>query len=765
MKTVLQVAKAELKTLFYSPIAWFLLIIFFIQAGVAYFGQLDPIARMQDSGAKLSYSLTNSIFFGRGVYSSVVQNLYLYLPLLTMGLISREMSSGTIRLLYSSPIEVSGIVLGKFLSITILNLLLTLVVTVYILITYCFIPFPDTGLLLASLLGLFLLLCAYAAIGIFMSCLTNYQVVAAVSTFVAIWVLHSVGQLWQDIPFVRNLTYFLSLSGRSGKMMQGLITSKDLIYFTVIVYMFLSLSIYKLKSGMESRSAWYKTGRYCIILGITLLTGYVSSIPQLVLYLDTTRNHKNTIVPPAQKILRSLGDEPLEVTSYTNLLGGYFYYGSPDAYNRTLAKWEPYLRFKHSIQLKNIYYYDTLNHSMDFNKFYPGKNLIQIAEQKAESSDMKLSAFLKPAAIRKIIDLSQEPDWYTMQLKYKGRTTLLRLFDDNEQWPTETEVAAALKRLLNEKLPKILFVTGELERNIFKMGDRDFKGIANLRSFRYSLLNQGFDVDTISLEHSPVPADINALVLADPKQALSPLALQRLQAYTDGGGNLMILGEPGKQSLLNLYLKQFGIQLLEGTILQKSKDLQQTLATPVLTEAAASLYPRLAHAHHHNARVSMPGAAPLSVTTTDKCVISSLLLVDTAVGWLKKGAFVADSVEINYMSDKGDQKEAYPVAVSVTRKVNGREQRIIVSGDADFMSNTEMQRNNVRTANFAFSTGLFSWLSYGTYPIDSSRPEDADTKAGITKDQVKLLRIVVLYGTSAVLVLLGSILLIRRKRK
>ena len=765
MKTVLQVAKAELKTLFYSPIAWFLLIIFFIQAGVAYFGQLDPIARMQDSGAKLSFSLTNSIFFGRGVYSSVVQNLYLYLPLLTMGLISREMSSGTIRLLYSSPIEVSGIVLGKFLSITILNLLLTLVVTVYILITYCFIPFPDTGLLLASLLGLFLLLCAYAAIGIFMSCLTNYQVVAAVSTFVAIWVLHSVGQLWQDVPFVRNLTYFLSLSGRSGKMMQGLITSKDLIYFTVIVYMFLSLSIYKLKSGMESRSAWYKTGRYCIILGITLLIGYVSSIPQLVLYLDTTRNHKNTIVPPAQKILRSLGDEPLEVTAYTNLLGGYFYYGSPDAYNRTLAKWEPYLRFKHSIQLKNIYYYDTLNHSTDFNKFYPGKNLTQIAEQKAESSDMKLSAFLKPAAIRKIIDLSQEPDWYTMQLKYKGRTTLLRLFDDNEQWPTETEVAAALKRLLNEKLPKILFVTGELERNIFKMGDRDFKGIANLRSFRYSLLNQGFDVDTISLEHSPVPADINALVLADPKQALSPLALQRLQAYTDGGGNLMILGEPGKQSLLNLYLKQFGIQLLEGTILQKSKDLQQTLATPVLTEAAASLYPRLAHAHHHNARVSMPGAAPLSITATDKCVISSLLLVDTAVGWLKKGGFVADSVEINYMPDKGDQREAYPVAVSVTRKVNGREQRIIVSGDADFMSNTEMQRNNVRTANFAFSTGLFSWLSYGTYPIDSSRPEDADTKARITKDQVKLLRIIVLYGTSAVLVLLGSILLIRRKRK
>src|SRR5689334_21558985 len=126
MNILLKVAKAELKTLFYSPIAWFLLIIFFIQAGIIYFGQLDPIARMQGSGVELSYSLTNAIFYGnRGVFNSVVQNIYLYLPLLTMGLISREMCSGTIRLLYSSPINVSSIVLGKFLAIMVLSLLLT----------------------------------------------------------------------------------------------------------------------------------------------------------------------------------------------------------------------------------------------------------------------------------------------------------------------------------------------------------------------------------------------------------------------------------------------------------------------------------------------------------------------------------------------------------------------------------------------------------------------------------------------------------------
>ncbi|HSC38540.1 MAG TPA: hypothetical protein VLD19_11725, partial [Chitinophagaceae bacterium] len=126
---------------------------------------------------------------------------------------------------------------------------------------------------------------------------------------------------------------------------------------------------------------------------------------------------------------------------------------------------------------------------------------------------------------------------------------------------------------------------------------------------------------------------------------------------------------------------------------------------------------------------------------------------------------VADSADVDFMPEEGDVKGAFPLAVSVARKINGKEQRIIISGDADFMSNAELQRKNVPAANFAFSTGLFSWLSYGAYPIDSSRPGESDTKANITKDQVKVLRFAVLYVVPALLLLFGSILLIRRKRK
>lgn len=410
-------------------------------------------------------------------------------------------------------------------------------------------------------------------------------------------------------------------------------------------------------------------------------------------------------------------------------------------------------------------YYDTLNQGRDIMKGNTGKTLAQVAEKIAGTRDMTLDQFKSPAQIRKIIDLSKEPNWYTMQLKYKGRATFLRVFPDNMHWPSETEISAALKRLLKAKMPKVLFINGDLERDINKIGDREYRGLTNLKSFRNSLLNQGFDVDTLSLTTGDIPTGIAALVLADPKTALTPVALSKLQQYIDKGGNLLISGEPGKQDLLNPMLKQFGIQLMDGAIVQQSKELQPELATPFLTATAAALFPPLMHAHHDSAVVSMPMATAIAYNTTGAYTIKPLLMTNPKVSWLKKDRFVSDSAAVKFEAQKGDQRKAFPLAVSLTRKINGKEQRIVVSGDADFMANAELKRFNMRTANFTFNTGIFSWLSYGQFPISSFRPPAKDIRVFVTKEQVKVLKIGFLWVFPAILLACGSILLIRRKRK
>jgi len=103
-----------------------------------------------------------------------------------MGLISREINGGTIKLLYSSPVKIQQIVFGKYLAMMVYSLVLIAIVGIFMIAGMFNIKSADGGMLLSGTLGFYLLLCTYSAIGLFMSCLTTYQVVAAVSTFVMI---------------------------------------------------------------------------------------------------------------------------------------------------------------------------------------------------------------------------------------------------------------------------------------------------------------------------------------------------------------------------------------------------------------------------------------------------------------------------------------------------------------------------------------------------------------------------------------------------
>src|ERR1700756_269338 len=98
-------------------------------------------------------------------------------------------------------------------------------------------------------------------------------------------------------------------------------------------------------------------------------------------------------------------------------------------------------------------------------------------------------------------------------------------------FPSETETSAALKRLLQARLPKIAFAQGESERSIDKMGDRHFKYLTNEITFRYSLVNQGFDGEKVYLKDQATPADITALVIADPKIAFDSVSRRKIEKY------------------------------------------------------------------------------------------------------------------------------------------------------------------------------------------------------------------------------------------
>jgi ABC-2 type transport system permease protein len=816
MKTIFKIAKTELALLFYSPIAWFLLIAFLFQAGLIYTGAIENYLISQEMGGRRLQSLTfltSKVFAPPfGIWPSLVRNLYLYLPLLTMGLMSREINGGTIKLLYSSPIKVREIIFGKFLAMMIYNLALVGILAIIAVCGLLNIHDADAGMLFSALIGVYVLLCAYAAIGLFMSCLTSYQVVAALSTLVLLAALSYIGTVWQDIDFVRDLTYFLSISGRANHMLLGLITTKDLLYFGVIIFIFLSFSIYKLQGDRESKPAWIKAARYVGIVVGSLAIGYITSRPGLIGYADLTATRSMTLTANSQAIIREMGDEPLEVTSYINLLDGRFYPGMPSQRNTDMARWEPYLRFKPDIKFRYVYFYDSTGDKTLF-KYNPGLTLKTLAERYAKAIKVDLSRFESPAEIRKTIDLRPEENRYVMDLHYNGRKTFLRLFNDNIVFPTETETSAALKRLLQAKLPMIAFAQSESERSIDKLGDRHFKYLTNEITFRNSLINQGFDVEKVFLKDQDIPKDITALVIADPKVAFDSASIRKIRQYIADGGNLLIAGEPGKQDIINPLLQPLGVQMMDGMMVERNRDFSPELVQPYLTAEAAGFTKKLHEDFEDSVVIAMHGVAGLSYTTGGPFTITPLAVTSGKKSWNKKIKpdenmieLAEDAVEgrgfgssfmvvtdgpvaedapktkpkkvapvpkapepdpdiLSFDPIKGDQQGPLPAVLGLSRTINGRQQKIVVAGDADFLSSAELARVNLQTCNFDFSTAIFSWFANGEFPIDSSRPPAKDKRLDLTDSGLTLLKILLMGIFPGLLLILGSILLIRRKRK
>jgi ABC-2 type transport system permease protein len=774
MKLIFSVAKNEFRYLFYSPIAWFVLIVFLVQGAIFYTGSvsgitnfLEVMAKNDPSFKRLSGSLTSNIFLKSEFFTGINKNLFLFIPIITMGLISREANIGTNLLLNSSPISLRKIILGKYLGIMLYNLLLVLIVIVFLTTGFFNIQHADYGPLFSAALGFYLLVCAYSAIGLFMSALSTYQVVSALSSFTIIFVLSHIGELWQRYDFVRDLTYFLSLQNRTLKMLSGLLVTKDVIYFILVTFMFVAFTLIKLRNNRESKPWYIKTGRYLAILVVVLAIGYTTSLPAITGYWDTTATKRNTIHPKTQNILREFGDSTLEITLYTNLLGAGLNLGMPEMRNASYLAdlWEPFLRFKPDIKFKYEYYYDTdpsINDSSLY-KGFPSKSLKEIAAETADANDANLSMFKSPEEMHKTINLQPEAYRLVMQLKYRGRTVFLRTYDDPYFWPDETNINAALKNVLGTKMPNIAFTTGELERSIIKTGEREYAFHSSSKKSRGGLVNIGFEVDTVNLAIQDIPGDVSAVVVADPKMDLNPGIMSKLKNYINTGGNLFIMGEPGKQYVLNSLLSQIGVHLMNGQIVQPSFDETPDKVVPYLTYGSSNLSEGLLWVRdlvNDTAKTLMPGVTGIVSTGNNEFKEDTIATTFRNKAWLKAGPVVIDSILPPFNPLEGDlDNPSFITIKKLTRKINNKEQRILVSGDADFASNMRL------SANARFLMPFYNWLSYNQFPIYTPRPEPKDVMLTIGTKTAEIQKVVFVWILPSVLLLLATVILIRRKRK
>ncbi|MBE8726873.1 Gldg family protein [Flavobacterium hungaricum] len=752
MKTIYRIAKTELNTMFYSPVAWVVLVIFSIQSSWKFFNTIERFEKSQKIGQGLN-NITQSLYSGfSGLFPEVQNYLYLYVPLLTMGLISREINSGSIKLLLSSPIQIKDIIIGKFLAICTYCLLFIAVLGLIAGITYFSVENVDLKFILSGLLGLYILVCTYAAIGLFMSCLTSYQVVAAISTLVVLAGLNFIGKLWQDIDYVKDITYFLSIAGRADEMIGGLIISKDLIYFVLVSGLFIGLSIFKLQTGKDAQSTSKRISKYALLIVGVLGLGYITSGAALTFYIDMTSTKSRTLTESSQKVVNQINGD-IKITTYDNLLDINYYNALPTSQNSDIASFDKYSRFLPQLKMEYVYYYDTSNNTALY-ELNPGLNDKQLAEKMIETQGLKFKKLYTPEEIHKIIDLRPEQNRLIRTIEYNGKKTFLRVYDDLFKMPSEKEITAALKRLVTDA-PKVVFVNGNMERSIDKNGDKNYKTGFNEISFRYSLINQGFDVTAVDVNAQDIPAQTSILVIADPKSELSQGAVDRINKYIDQGKDVIILTEPETNSAVAKITDKLGVSFTKQSLVQESGD---NVPTYLETELSAAI-PKTIKISKNKAPIPFLGSSGVKTAAASGFTATTLLQTNSKPVWESPSGIIAISEDLK----KQPSQKNVPLVVALTRKINGKEQKILVSGDADFMGNAELGRAGSGT--FQFVTDVFGWFTNNEFPIDTTRPEPADKKITISANALYISKIIFIAVLPAFIILLGAFILIRRNRR
>jgi len=242
---ILTIARREFSSMFLSPLAWVILAVIQAILGYMFLAQIENFYIIQPQLAHLQNTPGVTDIIIAPIFSLAAIILLMIMPLVTMRTLAEEKKNRTINLLFSAPISITQLVLGKFTGllffITILTGMLMLMPLSLLLGTAL-----DLGKLLAIFIAMLLLLGSFAAIGLYLSSLTDNQTIAAVSTFGALlmlWIIDWVGDSLGDSQSVIN---YLSLLKHHQALVEGVINTTDVAYYLLIITLFLGLTIRQL---------------------------------------------------------------------------------------------------------------------------------------------------------------------------------------------------------------------------------------------------------------------------------------------------------------------------------------------------------------------------------------------------------------------------------------------------------------------------------------------------------------------------------------
>ena len=233
MHNIMTIYKKELRSFFTSPMAYIFLVVFSLVNG---------------------YFFTNTFFLYnqsdmRALFGIVPLVYLFFIPAVSMGLISREKSLGTIEIISTLPVRERDIVLGKYLAGFTLILVALLTTAVHYITLYNVGTTVDHGAVFTGYLGLALLGGVYTSVGVFASSLTENQVIAFIVGIAIVLAFFLMDKLLFFVPAsMAGIIQYLSTEFHLSNISRGVIDTRNLIYFGSVIGFFLSMTTRVLES-------------------------------------------------------------------------------------------------------------------------------------------------------------------------------------------------------------------------------------------------------------------------------------------------------------------------------------------------------------------------------------------------------------------------------------------------------------------------------------------------------------------------------------
>ncbi len=288
-----------------------------------------------------------------------------------------------------------------------------------------------------------------------------------------------------------------------------------------------------------------------------------------------------------------------------------------------------------------------------------------------------------------------------MLLRYQGRT-------EHVKTSTEEEFTNALERLARGSEHWLAFIEGHGERNPFGKANHD------VSIWVTQLVSRGFKIQPLNLvDVQAVPENTKVLVIASPTIDLLPGEVAIIVEYLLRGGNILWLADPGSLHGLEALADQLSIEIPSGVVIDFAGSLIG-IDDPTIVLSTPRLYPDHAVTKAFNYTTFFPTTASINVRDNEQWNTSSLL-ISADHTWLETGILEG---EVEYDKDS-DLIGPLKIGISLEREheraiesESGEvsetvQQRIIVIGDGDFLSNTYVGNSG----NLDLGIRLINWLS------------------------------------------------------